>query len=137
MHKIAWAATRLHRQIVLRSFSDWSTELYPQMPKARGARSYLSRRDGAQLHTLATKTRIVNVVPREISIMADDRREETPLVPGDELGEDATLAPQVTSLPDEDKRRLEALLRELLRDNRVRELLSIDEDAGSRPQAGL
>jgi hypothetical protein len=45
------------------------------------------------------------------------------------------LAPQVTSLPDEDKRRLEALLRELLRDNSVRELLSKKEDVSSQTQA--
>lgn len=63
--------------------------------------------------------------------MADDRREEMPLVPGDDLYEQASLAPQVTSLPDEDKRQLEALLRELLRDNSVRELLCKEEDVSS------
>jgi hypothetical protein len=68
--------------------------------------------------------------------MTDDRREEIPLVPRDDLLEEAPLAPQVTSLPDEDKRRLEALLHELLRDNSVRELLSNEEDVGPRPQAG-
>jgi hypothetical protein len=69
--------------------------------------------------------------------MADDRREEIPLVPRDDLREEASLAPQVMSLPDEDKRRLEALLHELLRDNSVRELLSNEEeDVSSQPQAG-
>ena len=68
--------------------------------------------------------------------MADDRREEIPLVPIDDSHEQAPLAPQVTSLPDEDKRRLEALLRELLRDNSVRELLSKKEDVTSQTQAG-
>jgi hypothetical protein len=67
--------------------------------------------------------------------MADDRCEEIPLVPRDDLYEEASLAPQVTSLPDEDKRRLEALLRELLRDNSVRELLSKKEDVSSQTQA--
>ena len=46
------------------------------------------------------------------------------------------MAPQATSLPDADKRRLEALLRELLRDNSVRELLSNEEEVSSQPQAG-
>jgi hypothetical protein len=59
------------------------------------------------------------------------------LVPIDDSHEQAPLAPQVTSLPDEDKRRLEALLHELLRDNSVRELLSNEEeDVSSQPQAG-
>jgi hypothetical protein len=68
--------------------------------------------------------------------MADDRREEIPLVPIDNSHERASLAPQVTSLPDEDKRRLEALLRELLRDNSVRELLSKKDDVSSQTQVG-
>jgi hypothetical protein len=49
--------------------------------------------------------------------MVDDHRDE------DELREEAPLAPQVTSLSDADRGRLEALLRELLRDNSLRELL--------------
>jgi len=68
--------------------------------------------------------------------MTDDRREEIPLVPRDDLREEASLAPQATTLPDADKRRLEALLRELLRDNSVRELLSNEEEVSSQPQAG-
>jgi len=67
--------------------------------------------------------------------MADDRREEIPLVPRGDLSEQAS-ATQATSLPDEDKRRLEALLRELLRHSSVRELLSEEEDASSQTQAG-
>jgi hypothetical protein len=59
--------------------------------------------------------------------MSDDRREEVPFVQDDELREEAPLAPQATSLPDADRRRLEALLRELLRDNSLRELLSNEE----------
>lgn len=54
--------------------------------------------------------------------MVDDYREES-LVPADELREEAPLAPHVTSLSDADRSRLEALLRELLRDNSLRELL--------------
>ena len=68
--------------------------------------------------------------------MADDRREEIPLVPREDLHEEAPLAPQVASLPDRDKQRLEALLHELLRNNSVRELLSKKEDASSQTQAG-
>jgi hypothetical protein len=68
--------------------------------------------------------------------MTDDRREEIPLVPRRDLREEASLAPQATSLPDADKRRLEALLRELLCDNSVRELLSNEEGGKSQPQAG-
>jgi hypothetical protein len=68
--------------------------------------------------------------------MTDDRREEIPLAPGDDSHEEASVAPQVTSLPDEDKRRLEALLRELLRDNSVRELLGKKEDVSAQTQAG-
>ena len=68
--------------------------------------------------------------------MTDDRREEIPLVPRGDLHEEASLAPQVTSLPDEDKRRLEALLRELLRNNSVRELLGKDEDVSSQTHTG-
>jgi len=68
--------------------------------------------------------------------MTDDHREEIPLVPRDDLREETSLAPQVASLPDEDKRRLEALLRELLRDNSVRELLSNGKDIGSQLRAG-
>jgi hypothetical protein len=68
--------------------------------------------------------------------MADDHREEIPLVPRDDLREETSLAPQVTPLPDEDKRRLEALLHELLRDNSVRELLSNEDDISSQPRSG-
>src|SRR5690242_7245720 len=73
-------------------------------------------RIGAASH-LRHKKPACERIPRESWTMADDRCEEIPLVPRDDLYEEASLAPQVTSLPDEDKRRLEALLRELLRDN--------------------
>jgi hypothetical protein len=59
--------------------------------------------------------------------MSDDHREEIPLMSGDELHEDAPLAPKATPLPDADRRRLEALLRELLRDSSIRELLSNEQ----------
>jgi len=59
--------------------------------------------------------------------MSDDSRKEIPFVPGDEVREEAPLAPRATSLPDADRRRLEALLRELLRDDSLRELLCREE----------
>ena len=59
--------------------------------------------------------------------MSDERREEIPFMPGNELPGAAPLAPQAGALPDADRRRLEALLRELLRDNSVRELLCKEE----------
>jgi hypothetical protein len=59
--------------------------------------------------------------------MSDALRELISFVTGDELPAAAALAPEPTSLPDADRRRLEALLRELLRDNSVRELLCNEE----------
>jgi hypothetical protein len=55
--------------------------------------------------------------------MNDDGREKIPFVSADELREGAPLAPQSPSLSDTDRKRLEALLRELLRDTSLRELL--------------
>ena len=55
--------------------------------------------------------------------MNDDRREVIPFLQGDEAREATPLAPHPVSLPDADRRRLEALLRELLRDHSLRELL--------------
>jgi len=60
--------------------------------------------------------------------MSDDRREGTVAVSEDELREGVPLAPKVASLPDADRRRLEALLRDLLRDDSLRGLLC-KEDA--------
>jgi hypothetical protein len=60
--------------------------------------------------------------------MNDDRREGMVAVPGDELLEVVPLAPKVPSLPDADRKRLEALLRDLLRDDSLRGLLC-KEDA--------
>ncbi len=59
--------------------------------------------------------------------MSDDHRDEIPSMPADELREEAPLAPRAAALPDEDRKRLEALLRELLRDNSIRELLSSEQ----------
>ena len=59
--------------------------------------------------------------------MSGDRHDEIPFVPGDELRQEAPLAPGERSMPDAHKQRLEALLRELLRDNSVRELLCNEE----------
>ncbi len=58
--------------------------------------------------------------------MVNEHRED-PSVSGDELGEEAPLAPRVASLPDADRQRLEALLHELLRDHSLRELLCKEE----------
>lgn len=55
--------------------------------------------------------------------MSDEDCGEIPFVPGDEARAAAPLAPQAASLSDADRKRLEALLRELLRDNSLRELL--------------
>ncbi len=68
--------------------------------------------------------------------MTDDRCEQIPLVPRDDIREKASLPPQVTSLPDADRKRLEALLRELLRDNKIRELLRDKEEGSAQTQAG-
>jgi hypothetical protein len=59
--------------------------------------------------------------------MSNDSRKDIPFVPGDEVRDETPLAPRVTSLPDADRRRLEALLRELLRDDSLRELLCSEE----------
>lgn len=66
----------------------------------------------------------------EFDTMSDDRHEEITLVPRDDLRDAA--APQATALPDADRKRLEALLRELLRDNSVRELLCVKEELASQ-----
>jgi hypothetical protein len=68
--------------------------------------------------------------------MTDDRREEIPLVPRDELREATASAPQTTSLSAADKQRLEALLRELLRDTSIRELLGKEKQVSAQSQAG-
>jgi hypothetical protein len=92
------------------------------------APSYLSGLGPAPLHTFATKNQIVSGGMGENAPMSDDNRQEIPFVREDELREQTPLAPQVASLPDADRRLLEALLRELLRDNSLRELLC-KEDA--------
>jgi hypothetical protein len=60
--------------------------------------------------------------------MSDDRHEEIPLVPRDDLRDADASAPQATAVPDADRKRLEALLRDLLRDDSVRELLCVKEE---------
>lgn len=60
--------------------------------------------------------------------MSDDRHEEIPLVPQDELRDADAPAPQAAAIPDADKKRLEGLLRELLRDDSVRELLCVKQE---------
>jgi hypothetical protein len=68
--------------------------------------------------------------------MTDDRCEEIPLVPRDHTREEASLASQSTSLPEADRQRLEALLRELLRDSAIRELLRDKDVVSPQTQAG-
>jgi len=68
--------------------------------------------------------------------MTNDSREVIPLVPRDDLREGASLAPHATPLSDADKRRLAALLRELLRDSAIRKLLNYEDAVSSQPQAG-
>jgi hypothetical protein len=63
----------------------------------------------------------------ELRQMSDERCEEIPFVPEDEVRAAAPSAPQPTSLSEADRRCLEALLRELLRDNSLRELLCKEE----------
>jgi len=60
--------------------------------------------------------------------MSDDRHDEIPLVPRDA----DTPAPQAPEMPDADRKRLRALLRELLRDDAIRELLCGKEELASQ-----
>ena len=53
-----------------------------------------------------------------------------------ESGEDMPLAPEATPVPDANRTRLEALLRELLRDQSLRELLSTDKEFTSQSHGG-
>jgi hypothetical protein len=59
--------------------------------------------------------------------------EVIPLIPRDDLREDDASARPATAMPDADRKRLEALLRELLRDDKVRELLCIEEELALQP----
>ena len=60
--------------------------------------------------------------------MSEDCHEEVPLVPQDDLSDADASAPQVVAVPDADRERLEALLRELLRHDSVRQLLCVNEE---------
>ena len=53
-----------------------------------------------------------------------------------EPDEDVPLAPEATPVPDANRTRLEALLRELLRDQSLRELLSTDKELTSQSHDG-
>ena len=64
--------------------------------------------------------------------MSDERHEEFPLVPRDDPRDTDAPAPQAPAVPDADKKRLEALLRELLRDDAIRELLCVKEELASQ-----
>jgi hypothetical protein len=65
--------------------------------------------------------------------MSDDRHEVIPLVPRHGFRNADAPAPQATTVPDADRERLEALLRELLRDNAIRELLCVNEELAPQP----
>ena len=64
--------------------------------------------------------------------MSDDRHEVIPLVPRDEQAS----SPHAPSISDADRKRLEALLRELLRDDKVRELLCVERELVSQSVEG-
>jgi hypothetical protein len=64
--------------------------------------------------------------------MSEDDHQAMPLVPRDDPRGTDALAPQATTVPDADRMRLEALLRELLRDNSVREVLCVKEELASQ-----
>jgi len=64
--------------------------------------------------------------------MSDDRHAETPLVPQDDPRDADAPAPQAHLVPEADRRRLEALLRELLRDESIRELLCVNKELASQ-----
>jgi hypothetical protein len=66
--------------------------------------------------------------------MSDDHHDEIPLVPRDDPRDADAPAPRAATLPDADRKRLEALLRELLRDNTLRDLLCTKEELAS-PQS--
>lgn len=65
--------------------------------------------------------------------MSDDGHEQIPLVPRDDPRDADASALQATMVPDADRKRLEALLRELLRDDAVRELLCVNKELASQP----
>jgi len=64
--------------------------------------------------------------------MSDDRHEVIPLVPRDDPRDADAPAPQAPAVPDADRKRLEALLRELLRDDAIRELLCVKKELASQ-----
>ena len=68
--------------------------------------------------------------------MSDDRHEIIPLVPRDDLRNEDASSPHAPSIPDTDRKRLEALLRELLRDEKVRELLCVEGELASQSREG-
>jgi len=59
--------------------------------------------------------------------MSDELHAEIPLAPQDEHDTQSRAAPPSMSLADADRKKLKALLRELLRDSSVRELLCRDD----------
>jgi len=68
--------------------------------------------------------------------MTDDPRNEIPLALVAELRDTAPSSPQPPALPEANRRRLETLLRELLRDDAVRRLLCKEEELATHPRDG-
>src|SRR5262249_4097457 len=99
--------------------------------------SYLFGRAAAPLHTFAIKAGTRRGRGERDGHMTDDRRNEIPLVPPAELRDAAPLSPQPPALPEANRRRLEALLRELLRDDAVRKLLCNAEKLAAQPRDGI
>jgi len=66
--------------------------------------------------------------------MSDEPRGESPSAPQDEPREELPVAPDATPLPDANRRRLQALLHELLRDESVRRLLCNEAELASQPK---
>jgi len=58
------------------------------------------------------------------------------MMPSEQLSDATPLSPQPPALPEASRRRLEALLRELLRDDAVRRLLCKEEELAAQPRDG-
>lgn len=122
----ATALPQRHRDAGLIGGDHRSLRAEPHTLRSTGdASSYLSTRC---VHTIATKKSSLDWPMRKAVAMSDDRSEEIPLVPRDERCDAESSVSPAAAIPDADKRRLEGLLRELLRDGAVRELLCVKEE---------
>ena len=68
--------------------------------------------------------------------MSDDRHEVIPLVPRDDLRHQDASSPHAPPIADADRKRLQALLRELLRDDKIRKLLCVEGELVSETSEG-